>query len=142
MLLNAGFNAFETLNSANSSASSALQSILVLNGSLYYETCNVSSLKWDRNSAETISRCSMIQVLMFSGKSIQFIFRHLFSKRKDVVDSTLIHACRTLIRAVNPASLSLISLTVTSRPCKDQLMSLRWPNTLARYANITTNSSL
>ena len=71
LLLNASFIAFETLNFANSSASSALGlalwSISVLNGSLYHEACIVSSLKYDRNS-ETIPRCSMMQVLMLSVK--------------------------------------------------------------------------
>ena len=49
LLLNASFIAFGTLNSANSSASSALGSISVLNGSLYHETFNVSSLNYDLN---------------------------------------------------------------------------------------------
>ena len=41
LLLNASFIAFKTLNSANSSPSSALGSISVLNGSLYDKACNV-----------------------------------------------------------------------------------------------------
>ena len=73
LLLNASFIAFEILNSANISASSALGSISVLNGSLYHETCNVL-LKYDRNLAETISICTMMQVLILSVKSILFIF--------------------------------------------------------------------
>ena len=85
LLLNASFIAFETLNFANSPASSALGSISALNGSLYHETCNVSSLKYDRNSAETISRCSMMQVLMLSGKSILFVFRRFSNKGNEVV---------------------------------------------------------
>ena len=56
LLLNASFIAFEALNSANSSASSSVESISVLNGSLYHKTCNVLWLKYGRNSAETISR--------------------------------------------------------------------------------------
>ena len=81
MLLNASFVTFKTLNSANSSAFSALGSISVLNGSLYHEKCNMPSVKYDRNSAETISKCSMMQILMLSGKSIPFIFRRLSNKR-------------------------------------------------------------
>ena len=54
MLLNASFIAFETLNSASSSASLALRSTLALNGSLQQKTCNASSLKDDQNLAETI----------------------------------------------------------------------------------------
>ena len=81
MLLNASFIAFETLNCANSSASSALGSISLLNGSLCHETCNASSLKYDQNSAETISRCSMLQVFVLSSKSILFIFRCQQRKR-------------------------------------------------------------
>ena len=123
--LNARFIAFKTLNSANSSASLALGSILVLNGSLYHETCNVSSLKYVRNSAETISRCSMMQILRLSGKSILFIFRRLSYKRNENMDPTLNRACQTAIRTVIPASLSLTSLTATSRPCKYKFMSLR-----------------
>ena len=93
----------------------------VENGSLYHETCNVSSLKCNQNSAETISRCCMTQILMFSGKSILFIFRRFSYKGNKVVDPTLIRGCRTPIRAVSPAILSLTSLTVTSRPCKKQV---------------------
>ena len=97
----------------------------VKNGSLYHETCNVSSLKCNRNSAETISRCCMTQILMFSGKSILFIFRRFSYKGNKVVDPTLICGCRTPIRAVSPTSLSLTSLTVTSRPCKKQVHAVR-----------------
>ena len=142
MLLNASFIPFETLNPANSSASLGLGSILVLHRSLYHETCNVSWLNYDRNSAETISRCSMMQVLMLSGKSILFIFRRLSNKGNEVVDPTLIRACQAPIPVVSPAILFSTSLTVTSPPCKDKFMSLRWPNISARYASITTNPSL
>ena len=142
MFLNVSFIAFETLSCVNSFASSALGSISVLNGSLYRETCYVSSLKYDRNSAEAISRCSMVQILIFSGKSILFSFRRLSNKGKEIVEPILIRACQTPIRAVSAASLSLTSLTVPSRPCKDKFMSLRWRNTSFRYASITTNSSL
>ena len=93
---------------------------------------NVSSLKYDRNSAETISRCSMMQVFMLSGKLILFIFRRVSNKENKVVDPILIGACQTPIRAVSSASLSSTLLTVASRPCKGQFMSLRWPNTSAR----------
>ena len=92
----------------------ALGSISVLNWSLYHETCNVSSLKYDRNTAETILRCSMIQILVLSGKSILFIFRRSSKKGNEGVDLILIRACLTLIQAVGPASLSLTSLTITS----------------------------
>ena len=84
----------------------------------------------------------MMQVLILFDKSILFIFRHHFNNGSEVVDPTLIGACQTPIRAISPASLSLTSQTVTSRPCRDKFMLLRWPNTLARYASITTNSSL
>ena len=142
MLLKCQLYRIRNFELANSFASSALGSISVLNGFLYHETCNVSSLKYDRNSAETISGCSMMQILMLSGKSILFIFRRLSYKRNENMDPTLNRACQTAIRTVSPVSLSLTSLTVTSRPCKYKFMSLRWPNTSARYASITTNSSL
>ena len=112
-LLNFSFIAFETFNSANFSASLALGSVSVLNGSLYHKTCNVSLLKYDQNSVETVSRCPMMQVLMLPGKSIVFIFKHLSNKGNEVVDPTLIRACRTPIGAVSPASLPLTSLAVT-----------------------------
>ena len=79
---------------------------------------------------------------MLSGKSIQFIFRRLSNKGNEVVEPTLIRACQAPIRAVSRASLSLTSLTVTLRPCKDKFVSLRWPNTSSSYASITTNFSL
>ena len=120
----------------------ALGSISMLNWSLYHETCNVSSLKYDRNSAETITRYSMMHALMLFGKLILFIFRRFSYKENEVVDPTLIRACQTPIRAVSSASLSLTSLTVSLRPFKDKFTSLRWPNRSARYASITTNSSL
>ena len=124
---------------ANFSASSVITSISVFSGSLDHETCNVSLLKYDRNSAETISRCSIMQVLMLSGKSILFIFRRLSNTGSEVVDPTLIRGCQTPTRAVSPASLALTSLTVSLRPCKDKLMSFRWLNT--SHASITTSSS-
>ena len=119
-----------------------LGSISVLNGSLYHETCNVLSLKYDRNSAKMISTCSTMQALMAFSKPILFIFRRLSNKENELVGPTLIRACETPIRAVSPASLSLMSLTVTLRPCKDKFMSLRWPNISAKYASIATNSSM
>ena len=85
LLLNGSFVAFETLNFVFSSGSSTFGSISVLNWSLYHETCNVSSLKYDWNSAETISRCFMMQVLMLSDKLTLFIFRSLFNKGNGVV---------------------------------------------------------
>ena len=44
----ASFIAIETLNSANYSASLALESIFVLNRFLYLETCNISLLLFSR----------------------------------------------------------------------------------------------
>ena len=126
MLLNASFIAFETLNSANSSASSALGLISVLIGSLYHETCNVSSLK-DRNSAETISSCSTMQIFVLYGKLILFTFRRISNKGNEVVNPTLIRVCQIPIQAVRSSTLSLTSLTVTSRLCKNKFMSMRWP---------------
>ena len=74
MLLITSFIAFEILNSDNSFDSSALDSILVMNRSLYHKTCDVSSLKYDQNSAETILRCSIMQVLFYlTNQSYSFL---------------------------------------------------------------------
>ena len=80
LLLNTSFIAIKILNSANSSAFLALGLISVLNGSLSHKTCNMLLLKYNRSSAERISRCSMMQVLMLSGNSISFHFQALFQQ--------------------------------------------------------------
>ena len=77
-----------------------------------------------------------MHVLILSSILILFISKCLCKKRKEAVKPAFNHAYQTSIRADSQTSLSLTSLTVTSRPCNDKFILLKWPNTSARYASI------
>ena len=57
LFVNARFNTFKIVNCAKSSISFAIESILVLNRSLYHATCKDALLKYSGNSAKMVLWC-------------------------------------------------------------------------------------